>query len=143
MQKTVSGKVAENFGEYVITVDGGVYHGGERQHAWQDPFGYWKVRVKRLNRYREIRVSHLVASAWLGVTESIRRSETLAIWPRDGDASNHHAGNLVVIAQTGESIQFERDTRVKGGFDANQARNLRREWISRRKFWSPETNPPK
>jgi hypothetical protein len=67
--------------------------------------------------------------AWLGVDP---RRDGVAIWPLDGCAENHHVANLVAITATGDVVQFERDTRVNGTFDANQARNLRREFISRK-----------
>lgn len=137
----VSGKVAENFEEYVISAGGDVFRGSQRIAAYIDADGYWRVRVSRLGRIREIRVAHLVASAWCGITDKLRQDKRLTIWPLDGDASNHHAENLVAV-QARDAVQFERDTRVNGTFDANQARNLRREWVSRQKFWSSETNVP-
>lgn len=121
--------ISRSLGKYAITESGGVYRDGRRLRAWVDADGYWRVRVNLGGRGREIRVAHLVATAWLGI---FPRDDRMMIWPLDGDASNHHLCNLVAIPRTSEASRFEKDTRVSGDFDANQSRRMRREFISRK-----------
>lgn len=143
-QERDTGRIVPGFDSFTVTEDGGVYRDGERLRSWVDPYGYWRVRVRASKRtgrrYFNKRISHLVAMAWLGIDP---RRDAVEIWPLDGDASNHHAANLVTVSSSGDVIQFERDTRPKSDFDANQARKLRREWISRQNFRLHETIPEK
>lgn len=134
------GTISRPLGKYAITVSGGVYRDGTRLRAWIDPDGYWRVRVRGNGKTREVRVAHLVAMTWLGIDP---RRDGAAIWPLDGDASNHHASNLVAIPRTSEAARFEKDTRVSSDFDADQSRRMRREWLSRQIIRLCETEPPK
>lgn len=137
-QERDTGRSVPGFESFTITEDGGVYEAasGSRLRSWLDADGYWRVQVWRRGKYNQRRyfnkrVSHLVAMTWLGIDP---RRDGAMVWPLDGCSENHHADNLVAITATGDAVQFERDTRVNGTFDANQARNLRREWLSRQNF---------
>lgn len=121
--------ISRQLGDYVVSKSGGVYRDGRRLRAWVDADGYWRVRVNLGGRGRDVRVAHLVAMAWLGFCP---RMDRRMIWPLDGDASNHHASNLVAIPRTSEASRFEKDTRVSSDFDAEQSRRMRREFISRK-----------
>lgn len=125
--------ICPDFEEYAITRSGGVYRGLMRLAAWLDRDGYWRVRVRssrrKGRRYHDRRVAHLVAAAHLGVPDCVRRRKRLMVWPLDGDASNHNASNLVVIARTPEAVRFEKDTRPDGELSAEASRRMRREFI--------------
>lgn len=124
--------ICPGFEDYVVSKSGGVYRDGRRLAAWVDADGYWRVRIRASKttgrKYFDKRVSHLVAATWRWPYDSLRGH---MVWPLDGDASNHHADNLIVIPRTSDAARFEKDTRISGDFDADQQRRMRRDWISR------------
>lgn len=126
--------ISRSLGKYVVSKSGGVYRDGRRLRAWVDADGYWRVKTRSGRKTRDVRVAHLVAMTWLGIYPRCvnPRNDRMMIWPLDGDASNHHASNLVAIPRTSEASRFEKDTRVSGDFDANQSRRMRREFISQK-----------
>jgi hypothetical protein len=139
MTDAVRTRPVPEFPGYTISEYGTLSRGGVAMPMSRNRQGfavYWPNRRGRTFRRRAI---DLVAAAFLGVSETRRKAENLAIWPADGNEANVSPENIVVLRETDAVIQAHRDFTPYHRdcedepplVDVQHIRNMRREFLRR------------